>query len=68
MMPSLLKFVPTQADSRAEESETFNIGAVWQPWWFAHAGALAFGLSCLLLWRNLLSAYRMYRRLITAGA
>ncbi len=43
------------------------IGAVWRPSWFAYAGALAFGLSCLLLWLNLLAAYRMYRRLITTG-
>ena len=34
------------------------LGAVWRPAWFAHAGALAFGLSCLLLWLNLLAAYR----------
>lgn len=43
------------------------IAAAWYPSWFAHAGALAFGLSCLLLWLNLLSAYRMYRRLLTSG-
>jgi hypothetical protein len=43
------------------------IAAVWRPAWFAYAGALAFGLSCLLLWLNLLAAYRMYRRLITTG-
>ena len=42
-------------------------GAVWWPAWFATAGALVIGLSCLLLWRNLLAAYRMYRRLITTG-
>ncbi len=43
------------------------MAAVWRPSWFAYAGALAFGLSCLLLWLNLLAANRMYRRLITTG-
>lgn len=43
------------------------IGTVWRPSWFACTSALIFGLSCLLLWLNLLVAYRMYRRLIATG-
>lgn len=66
-LPTMKDFIPERMARRQFYAYLLAlillVGAVLQPLWLTYPAALAWLLACVLLWLNIFSAVRMYRRL-----
>jgi hypothetical protein len=66
-LPTMKDFIPERVARRQFHTYLLALilltGAVVQPVWLTYPAALAWLLACVLLWLNIFSAVRLYRRL-----
>ena len=66
-LPTMKDFIPERVARRQFHAYLLAlillVGAVVRPLWLTYPAALAWLLACVLLWFNIFSAVRMYRRL-----
>jgi hypothetical protein len=66
-LPTMKDFIPERVARRQFHAYLLAlillIGAVVQPVWLTYPAALAWLLACVLMWFNIFSAVRLYRRL-----